>query len=84
MPELDGLEATRQLRQHAVLSATPIIAVTAQAMPGDRERCLAAGMQDYVTKPLSLEGLAERIAHHLAARVKTVTAPAGDTRPTVP
>ncbi|OAN45071.1 histidine kinase [Chloroflexus islandicus] len=61
MPEMDGLEAIRQLRAQAMYAATPIIAVTALAMPGDRERCLLAGATDYLAKPVSLRRLVERI-----------------------
>ena len=64
MPEMDGFEATRQIRnpQSRVLNhQVPIIAMTAHAMQADRERCLAAGMNDYVTKPVSPRTLAEAL-----------------------
>lgn len=53
MPEVDGIAATRSIRAMVeAVARTPIIAVTAHAFPEDRERCLAAGMDDYVTKPV--------------------------------
>jgi PAS domain S-box-containing protein len=64
MPEMDGFEATRLVRDpgSAVLNhEVPIIAMTAHAMQGDKERCLAAGMDDYVTKPISPQTLAEAL-----------------------
>jgi len=65
MPEMDGLEAMGQIRTEARLQATPMIALTALAMPGDRERCIAAGAVDYLTKPVSLKHLLSLITQHL-------------------
>ena len=71
MPEMDGLEATRRLRAQPEYATIPIIALTALAMPGDRERCLAAGANEYLTKPVSLKGLVESIQRLLKKYVQT-------------
>jgi PAS domain S-box-containing protein len=68
MPKMDGLEATAQIRDpgSAVRNhGIPIVAMTAHAMQGDRERCLQAGMNDYVTKPISPQALADALARWL-------------------
>ena len=61
MPVMDGLTATRALRRADATRAIPVIVVTALAMPGDRERCIAAGADAYFSKPVSLERLMETI-----------------------
>jgi signal transduction histidine kinase/DNA-binding response OmpR family regulator len=68
MPKMDGVEATRQLRADANLATVPIIALTALAMPGDRERCLEAGADAYLSKPISLQELGTVIDIHLSDR----------------
>ena len=78
MPEMDGFEATRVIRQREASGHhVPIIAMTANAMQGDAEQCLAAGMDDYLSKPVTFEALAT------AARKWAATPPQGLSRPIV-
>jgi len=70
MPALDGLEAIHRLRRDPRFASTPIIALTALAMPGDRERCLDAGANEYVSKPASLKMLLNTIRDLLVKNEK--------------
>ncbi|MDJ1182881.1 PAS domain S-box protein [Roseofilum casamattae] len=67
MPEVDGLEAMQAIRQIPSLEKTPIVALTALAMTGDRERCLAAGANDYLSKPIRLRQLMVIIQQYCGA-----------------
>ena len=68
MPDIDGLEAVRWIRTEPGLESTPIVALTALAMPGDRERCLSNGMDDYLAKPVRLRNLARCIEANLGRK----------------
>ncbi|MBL8755750.1 MAG: response regulator, partial [Planctomycetes bacterium] len=72
MPEMDGFEATRRIRTNTPKELLPIVAMTANSLKGDRERCLEAGMDDYLTKPVRIGELAETLRRWLCA-----PAPAG-------
>jgi CheY-like chemotaxis protein len=65
LPVIDGWEATRRIKGDAATSAIPVIALTAHAMSGDREQALAAGCDDYDTKPIELDRLLGKIAGQL-------------------
>ncbi|MCX8146364.1 MAG: ATP-binding protein [Azovibrio sp.] len=82
MPVLDGIEATAQIRKREAMTGRhlPIVAMTANAMQGDRERCLAAGMDGYVAKPIKLDALRQAIALACGAAPETPSA-SGQTAP---
>jgi two-component system cell cycle response regulator DivK len=65
LPRMDGWTATRKIKAEDNLSAIPIIALTAHAMVGDRERALEAGCDDYVSKPINLRELAGKLTQYL-------------------
>lgn len=65
LPDIDGLEVTARIRQHPEISKTPIVALTANAMHGDRERCLAAGCDAYIAKPISRLEVRNVLRHFL-------------------
>jgi CheY-like chemotaxis protein len=68
MPEMDGMQVTRQIRQQfpAIAARMPILALTANTNPVDRERCLAAGMNDVLHKPMEMAMLIRAVGHHIA------------------
>ncbi len=67
MPEMDGMEATRQLREQGFVNI-PIVAMTAHAMKGDREKCLEVGMNDYITKPVKREVVFEMVNNYVLSK----------------
>ena len=79
MPELDGYDATRQIRAlPGTVSKTPIIAMTAHAMSGDREKCLQAGMDDYLAKPLNVDEVLTIANKYVLASQENLKQEAGD------
>jgi CheY-like chemotaxis protein len=72
MPRMDGFEATRQIRAGnagQLFTSIPIIAMTANAMKGEKEKCMDAGMSDYLTKPIDVELLEHTLGRHCLTRV---------------
>ncbi|MES3018705.1 MAG: response regulator [Bacteroidota bacterium] len=65
MPDMDGYEAIDQIRSNDIIASIPIIAVTAQAMVGDREKTLAAGADNYASKPIDVDFLTNILNEHL-------------------
>lgn len=71
LPVLDGWQATTQIKANPETQAIPVIAITANAMAGDREKCLAAGCDDYDTKPIEFPRLLDKIQKLLSKRAIT-------------
>ncbi len=71
LPDMDGLEATRQIKAKPTIKHIPIIALTANAMYGDAEKCLEAGCDGYVAKPVSRKGLLDVVTEHLNGKSTT-------------
>ena len=69
MPEMDGFAATREIRRLEQAEHTPIIALTASVFQEERDRCAAAGMDDYLSKPVRREALAEKLSFWLPQKV---------------
>ena len=67
MPDMDGYEALKIIRADQALMSVPVIAVTAQAMVGDREKCFEAGADQYIAKPVDIDKLLVVIASHINA-----------------
>lgn len=66
LPGINGLELARRIKANDRLAVVPLIATTAQVLVGDRERCLEAGCDDYLPKPLEIRKLREVLRHHLS------------------
>ena len=71
MPVMDGYEATRQIRQQAQFKTLPILAMTANAMVGDKEKCIESGMNDHISKPLDIDNMLSKICQWLKVEEKS-------------
>lgn len=72
LPRKDGWEATRELKTHASMRDVPIIALTAHAMVGDKERAMQAGCDDYISKPINLVELNEKVKLYVAKSLEAI------------
>lgn len=81
LPDLDGLEVIRSIRAEEGLRHTPVIAITASAMRGDRERFLEAGCDDYLSKPIQALELIERVASYYPSEAASAAAESPDPAP---
>jgi len=68
LPKIDGLEVTRRLRQEEAFKGVPIVAITAHAMRGDREKAFEAGCDDYISKPINVRTLPGQVQSYLEGR----------------
>lgn len=68
LPGMDGLEATKRLKENPATRDIPVVAVTSYAMKGDREKALAAGCAGYITKPIDKKTFAQEVATHLGSK----------------
>ena len=75
MPVMDGYDATRLIRKESVFADLPIIAMTADAMPGDRDRSLASGMNDHLTKPIDVDELHDKLLKWIPPKIKSSSIP---------
>jgi len=71
LPDIDGLEVTTRIKADPELASIPVVALTANAMHGDRERCLAAGCDGYIPKPITKNELLTMVAHFLNVAAKS-------------
>ena len=70
LPDIDGLEVTARIKADPELASIPVVALTANAMHGDRERCIAAGCDGYIPKPIAKNELLTMVAHFLSVAAK--------------